>query len=649
MRHVRSLPPFWKPLEPLEPLEAFKHSGQIRRAPVYTAQGREAWREPVAAPGPVPGEYNVEKALRNGKITPYRWTMQGKTEPLSPARGERATIKPGPGHYKLPSIGGRNAYPHIDKPPMWKFLQMKQWAALPCFLALCGAEHVLRLQRHDFQPTTALENPNSTVFQSWPTRTQTGTHLDQLLMLLRPLAHSSLRSEELRDRQNLFYTAAVEIGVPPQEVQLILDTGSSDLWVSHRVFHLDWSDTWSSEGYPVNMTYGIGSMSGVYGLDQVCLHTSPERTCIREQPVIYGLQTHDIPDKIHGVLGLAFIGLSHVHHTFLRNLNRSFADLAFAFALRRGDEESLFTVGNYDEVLARGFQVTGIDEDSVVRADVLNIFRVEGEAGPQAGWWLTEARVKAQTPHKWTLRFFYFLYTQLYFMLLLCCIASLRYLARWYCWAKVFSYVIGLSLILYFLQVLTVGNFDHIVLACLDTGTSLISIPEGQFLPVVLGLFGTAAIEECALSGGVELLCPCSVASSATPLTIYFGEKPITLQPANMFMKVGSYHGEDICMTGLSSSNQGIWILGDVFLRHVYAVHSFNRKEVAMLPYADAVVETVEIPAHLWVWAATAAAAGFLASMLVLLFTKKSVTEPTVGAAVRVPLLQPEAMSMSRI
>ncbi|CAE7749301.1 unnamed protein product [Symbiodinium pilosum] len=102
---------------------AFKHSGQIRRAPVYTAQGREAWREPVAAPGPVPGEYNVEKSLRNGKITPFRFTMQGKTEPLSPARGERATIKPGPGHYKLPSIGGKNAYPHIDKPPIWKFLQ----------------------------------------------------------------------------------------------------------------------------------------------------------------------------------------------------------------------------------------------------------------------------------------------------------------------------------------------------------------------------------------------------------------------------------------------------------------------------------------------------------------------------------------------
>ena len=37
-------------------LQAFKQSGQIRRAPVYTCQGREAWREPVAAPTPVPGE-----------------------------------------------------------------------------------------------------------------------------------------------------------------------------------------------------------------------------------------------------------------------------------------------------------------------------------------------------------------------------------------------------------------------------------------------------------------------------------------------------------------------------------------------------------------------------------------------------------------
>ena len=35
------------------------------------------------------------------------------------------------------------------------------------------------------------------------------------------------------------------------------------------------------------------------------------------------METRDIPDRIHGVLGLAFIGLSHVHRTFLRNLNET--------------------------------------------------------------------------------------------------------------------------------------------------------------------------------------------------------------------------------------------------------------------------------------------------------------------------------------
>lgn len=103
--------------------EAFKQSGQIRRAPVYTCQGREAWREPVAAPTPVPGEYRVEKTTRVGKITPYRFTMYGRLDPLEPARGERATIKPGPGHYKLPDLSDRNAYPDKEKPAQWKFGQ----------------------------------------------------------------------------------------------------------------------------------------------------------------------------------------------------------------------------------------------------------------------------------------------------------------------------------------------------------------------------------------------------------------------------------------------------------------------------------------------------------------------------------------------
>eukprot|EP00440_Ansanella_granifera_P056290 gb/GFBE01061008.1/.p1 GENE.gb/GFBE01061008.1/~~gb/GFBE01061008.1/.p1 ORF type:complete len:290 (+),score=44.85 gb/GFBE01061008.1/:1-870(+) len=99
----------------------YKLSGRVKRMPSWTCAGREAWREPTTAPGPAPGEYKYENAVRTGKLTPLRWNMQGKTEPIVPARGDRACIKPGPGHYKIPSIGEKNAYPEKSKPPIWKF------------------------------------------------------------------------------------------------------------------------------------------------------------------------------------------------------------------------------------------------------------------------------------------------------------------------------------------------------------------------------------------------------------------------------------------------------------------------------------------------------------------------------------------------
>eukprot|EP00931_Biecheleriopsis_adriatica_P005838 TRINITY_DN107322_c0_g1_i1.p1 TRINITY_DN107322_c0_g1~~TRINITY_DN107322_c0_g1_i1.p1 ORF type:complete len:304 (+),score=55.66 TRINITY_DN107322_c0_g1_i1:37-912(+) len=102
----------------------YKLSGQIKRLPSYTMQGREAWNDPTEAPGPAPGEYKYEKATRVGKLTPLTWSMQGKTEPISPARGERATVKPGPGHYPIADMTAKNGYSHLKyKPPNWTFSQ----------------------------------------------------------------------------------------------------------------------------------------------------------------------------------------------------------------------------------------------------------------------------------------------------------------------------------------------------------------------------------------------------------------------------------------------------------------------------------------------------------------------------------------------
>lgn len=89
-----------------EVIATFKKSGACPKPPNYTVQGREAWFDPTAAPGPGVGDYpGLEHCQRHGKNTPITWTLQGKTEPIEPARGERKNETPGPPHYNCPGAG----------------------------------------------------------------------------------------------------------------------------------------------------------------------------------------------------------------------------------------------------------------------------------------------------------------------------------------------------------------------------------------------------------------------------------------------------------------------------------------------------------------------------------------------------------------
>ncbi|CAE8634926.1 unnamed protein product [Polarella glacialis] len=94
----------------------------LRRLGQRTAA--EAWNDAAKdGVGPAPGEYNYEKTTRTGKITPFKWNMQGKTEPLEKPRGERRYARPGPGQYPTPAYGSRNEFCSQEKPAQWKFTQ----------------------------------------------------------------------------------------------------------------------------------------------------------------------------------------------------------------------------------------------------------------------------------------------------------------------------------------------------------------------------------------------------------------------------------------------------------------------------------------------------------------------------------------------
>ncbi|XP_017726240.1 PREDICTED: pepsin F-like [Rhinopithecus bieti] len=86
--------------------------------------------------------------------------------------------------------------------------------------------------------------------------------------------------EPMRNYLDLAYIGIITIGTPPQEFKIILDTGSTDLWVpsiycasqartNHNIFNPLLSSTFRVSGRPISIAYGTGQMLGFLGYDNV--------------------------------------------------------------------------------------------------------------------------------------------------------------------------------------------------------------------------------------------------------------------------------------------------------------------------------------------------------------------------------------------
>lgn len=90
--------------------------------------------------------------------------------------------------------------------------------------------------------------------------------------------------EDQIHNKKFYYTTKVQIGTPPQEVELLLDTGSSDTWVftphskfkgkgpgPQSFFDETKSKTWKSNDTSFHITYGIGEVTGKWGTDKLSI------------------------------------------------------------------------------------------------------------------------------------------------------------------------------------------------------------------------------------------------------------------------------------------------------------------------------------------------------------------------------------------
>ena len=159
--------------------------------------------------------------------------------------------------------------------------------------------------------------------------------LQQALTMTAPARHLRVtgqedlkkgESESIKDYANAQYYGTVVIGTPPQEFQVIFDTGSANLWVpkvgcthcgnpifgKKSKYDHDTSTTYKEDGADFEIMYGSGSVSGYFSTDAVTL---ADDIVIDDQKFAEvqdagGLGIAYALGKFDGILGMGFTSIS---------------------------------------------------------------------------------------------------------------------------------------------------------------------------------------------------------------------------------------------------------------------------------------------------------------------------------------------------
>ncbi|KAG2412192.1 vacuolar protease A precursor [Aspergillus terreus] len=164
---------------------------------------------------------------------------------------------------------------------------------------------------------------------------------------------------------NAQYFSEIELGTPPQKFKVVLDTGSSNLWVPssecssiacylHNKYDSSASSTYKKNGTEFSIRYGSGSLSGFVSEDTLKIGD----LTIKEQLFAEATNEPGLAfafGRFDGILGLGFdtISVNRIEPPFYKMVNQSLLDEpVFAFYLgdanKEGDE-SVATFGGVDK------------------------------------------------------------------------------------------------------------------------------------------------------------------------------------------------------------------------------------------------------------------------------------------------------------
>ncbi|KAJ3896005.1 aspartic peptidase A1 [Lentinula edodes] len=156
----------------------------------------------------------------------------------------------------------------------------------------------------------------------------------------------------LSNYMNAQYFAPITLGSPPQEFKVILDTGSSNLWVPsskctsiacflHAKYEATQSSTYKENGTTFSIQYGSGSMEGYVSTDTLTIgDISIPHQLFAEATKEPGLAFAF--GKFDGILGLAYdtIAVNHIPPPFYNMVDQKLVDEpVFSFRLGSSEED----------------------------------------------------------------------------------------------------------------------------------------------------------------------------------------------------------------------------------------------------------------------------------------------------------------------
>ncbi|KIK68098.1 hypothetical protein GYMLUDRAFT_1015549 [Collybiopsis luxurians FD-317 M1] len=155
----------------------------------------------------------------------------------------------------------------------------------------------------------------------------------------------------LSNYMNAQYFAPITLGNPPQEFKVVLDTGSSNLWVPssqctsiacflHAKYDSSQSTTYKKNGTQFSIQYGSGSMEGFVSRDTLTIGDISMRDQLfaeatKEPGLAFAF------GKFDGILGLAYdtIAVNHIPPPFYSMVDQKLVDKP-VFSFRLGSSES---------------------------------------------------------------------------------------------------------------------------------------------------------------------------------------------------------------------------------------------------------------------------------------------------------------------